>query len=216
MKDAVDCSSMTLIDSLHWRHATKKFDAQKKVSDADVSAVLEAARLAPSSYGLQPWKFLVITDPVIRAALREKAWNQDQVTDASHLIVLCAKIKLDEKDVEHYIKAIADTRGLPVDALAGFNDMMLGSIGRQSADQMKTWNQKQVYIALGMLLAACAEKQIDSCPMEGFDAAGFDELLGLTKDNLTATVLCPIGYRAADEVAPKKVRFCAEEVIERR
>ncbi len=159
---------------------------------------------------------MVITDPAVREQLKAAAWNQTQVTDASHLLVLCAKKTLNEEHITHYIESIAATRGITTEALHGFKNMMMGSISRQTHEQIAAWNQKQVYIALGVLLSACAIKQIDSCPMEGFDAQKFDEILDLAKDDLTATVVCPIGYRASTDAPQTKVRFSQEELIKRR
>ena len=204
-----------LTEALNWRYATKKFDAAKKISDADLEDLTEALRLAPSSYGIQPWAFMVVSDPAIRAELRKAAWDQPQITDASHLVVLCAKTKLGKEDIDAYIGDIAATRGMPAESLSGFHEMMMGSIGRQTPEGITTWNQKQVYIALGVLLAEAAQKKIDSCPMEGFDAAGFDKILGLTEQGLTATVLCPVGYRASDDAsaAYAKVRFAKDKIV---
>lgn len=205
----------SLTDALQWRYATKKFDAAKKVSDADLQELLESLRLSPSSYGIQPWKFLVVTDPKLRAELRKSAWDQSQVTDASHLIVLCAKSSLEEKDIQHYIDTIAKERGIGAENLQGFKNMMMGSVTRLNSDQALSWNKSQVYIALGILLSACALKKIDACPMEGFDSAAFGKILNLDKEGFTAALLCPVGYRAADDdsAMQKKVRFPAAEVI---
>lgn len=207
----------TFIDALQWRYATKKFDPTREVSGTDMQELLEALRLSPSSYGIQPWKFLVVTDPKIRAELRKNAWDQSQVTDASHLIILCAKNALGEQHISHYIHTIAQERGMSTEALEGYKKMMMGSAGRLSSEQMLEWNKKQVYIALGVLLTVCAEKGIDSCPMEGFDHVAFSKILGLEDQGLTAAVLCPVGYRAQDDSSAlqKKVRFPADEIIAR-
>lgn len=204
-----------LTEALNWRYATKKFDANKTLSDADLQELLDVLRLSPSSYGIQPWTFVVVSDPAIRAELRKAAWDQSQVTDASHLIVLCAKKNLVKEDLDAYINDMATTRGISAEGLSGFHDMMTGSIGRHSAEGLTAWNQKQVYIALGMLLLAAAEKKIDTCPMEGFVPAEFDRILGLTEQGLTATVLCPVGYRAADDAsaAYAKVRFAKDKIV---
>lgn len=208
---------MNTLEALHWRYATKKFDPTKKVSDADLAELLEAARLSPSSYGLQPWKIYVISDPKIRAELSGYAWNQPQITEASHLIVLCSKNMLTEADVNHYMESISRERGIPVSSLEGFQKMIMGSVARLSSDQMLTWNKNQTYIALGVLLSAAAAKGIDACPMEGFDPAGFGKVLNLSNEGLTAAVLCPVGYRAADDDASrqKKVHFSESEVVVR-
>ena len=205
-----------LTDALTWRYATKKFDAAKKLPAADLEELLDVLRLSPSSYGIQPWTFLVVTDPAKRAELRKAAWDQAQVTDASHLIVLCAKTTLSKEDIDAYITDTASTRGVSEESLKPFHDMMMGSLSRQTPEGITGWNQKQVYIALGMLLSAAAQKKIDSCPMEGFDATAFDNILGLSAQGLTATVLCPVGYRAADDEAAQhaKVRFPKDKIIQ--
>lgn len=204
-----------ILDSLKWRYATKKFDPTKKIPDADVNELLEALRLAPSSYGLQPWTFLVITNDTIRKELRKEAWDQSQITDASHLIVLCAKTALDPAYVDHFIESHAKNAGSGAEAFAGLKKMVSSSIGGRSPEEMLQWNQKQVYIALGMLLETASLKQIDNCPMEGFSAEGFDRILGLKEKGLTATVVCALGYRNPDDEHAKhpKMRFPTEEVI---
>lgn len=204
-----------IIDALQWRYATKKFDPSKKISEIDLHELLEAARLAPSSYGLQPWGFVVVTDPALRKQLREHAWNQAQVEDASHLIVLCARTDVNEAFVKQYIETIVKTRNVPRESLKGGEDMILGFVKGETPESLVAWAQKQVYLALGILLESAALKRIDACPMEGFDPAKFDEVLGLKKHNMTATVLCTLGYRAADDHAAKhmKVRFAAGDVI---
>lgn len=204
-----------ITDALSWRYATKVFDATKKISAADFEELTDVLRLSPSSYGIQPWAFVVVETPELREKLKAAGYNQSQITDASHLIVLCAKTGLDEAFIDRYLAEISAIRGVPTEGLSGYRDMMLGSIGRHNEETLKTWNQKQVYIALGMLLEACALKKIDACPMEGFAPDRVDEILGLTAKGLTATVLCPVGYRSdKDEQGNwKKVRLPKEEVV---
>lgn len=208
----------TFNDNLLWRYATKKYDPTKKVSDADLKDLLESLRLAASSYGLESWKFIVVTNPELRAKLKEAAWNQSQITDASHLIVLCAHIDMDADYIRKFVAFTAKERGVPAESMKQYEDMMIGSIMKMSKDELSVWLQKQVYIALGFALTAAANKHIDATPMEGFDKGKFDEILDLKKNNLQSVVLCPIGYRAADDyLAPlKKVRFPMEEVVEFR
>jgi nitroreductase len=204
-----------ILSALQCRYATKKFDPTKKVSEADLQELLEALHLSASSYGLQPWKFVVVTDTKLRNELRQHAWNQPQVTDASHLLVLCARTDLNEEYVTKYVQFIAETRGIPVDSLKGYQDMMLGFVAHKDKAALVAWAKLQVYLALGTLLSAAAQKSIDSCPMEGFDATAFDEILGLEKKGLTTAVLCPVGYRAVDDssAAAKKVRFAMKDVV---
>lgn len=213
----------TLLRQLTWRYATKKFDPARKISPESWSALEQAATLAPSSYGLQPWKLVVVTDPALRAALRTHSWNQPQITDASHLVVFARRSELTPADVDRWIDRIVEVRGAPRAALAGFRDMMLGSVADPAAapgGSFDVWISRQVYIALGFFLSAAALLGVDACPMEGFDPAKYDELLGLPGRGYRATVLATAGYRAADDpLAPErapKVRYAESEVIWRR
>ncbi|PIR62937.1 MAG: NAD(P)H-dependent oxidoreductase [Candidatus Pacebacteria bacterium CG10_big_fil_rev_8_21_14_0_10_42_12] len=204
-----------LIKQLNWRYATKKFDATKKLTSEQLSVLTEALRLAPSSFGLQPWGFVVVTDPAIRAQLKDAAWGQTQVTDASELIVLCRKAEFGEKDVIEFVQDVASKRGVPAESLAEYQEMMVGSVTGMSKDELSAWMAKQVYIALGVLLTAAAIENIDACPMEGFDNSKFDEILGLKEQGLSTCAICPVGFRAADDEYAnyKKVRYSAEKVI---
>ncbi len=201
------------IKALNWRYATKKFDPLKKVSEENLNELLESARLAPSSYGLQPWKLVVVTNPELRKKLREHAWGQPQITDASHLIVLAARTDVDEKYIKEYVGEISKQRNVAVESLKGYQDMMVGDLTSRPKEAVLEWSKHQTYIALGFLLFAAAQKHIDACPMEGFDPAKFDEVLGLKKHNLASAVLCTIGYRAADDPAAKNVKVRFKDVF---
>ncbi len=207
-----------LIEQLNWRYATKKFDPSKKLTTEQLNTILDAGRLSASSFGLQPYVFVIVENPALRETLKANAWGQTQITDASYLIVLAARTNLDAAYVDHYVDIIAKERGISTDSLKNIREMMVGSVERMSADERTTWAKKQAYIALGFLLSACAHEQIDACPMEGFDAAKFDEVLELNKSNLTAAVVCTIGFRAADDEAAtqKKVRFPKSELFDIR
>jgi nitroreductase len=176
---------------------------------------LEVLRLSPSSYGLQPWKFVIVKDPAVRKELRPHAWNQPQITDADVLIVFCVIKNIDEKYVRHFADRIAEVRGVSRESVSGYEQMMLAALKGKSPEAIAQWMKHQVYIALGVLLAECAHRKIDTCPMEGFDAKKFDEILGLAQEGLESVVLCAAGYRAADDpyAAVKKVRFEASEVF---
>src|SRR3989338_95972 len=204
-----------ILSALQWRYATKKFDPTKEVSEEDLQELLEALHLSASSYGLQPWKFIVVTDATLRNELRQHAWNQPQVTDASHLLVLCARTDINEEYVTKYVQFIAETRNIPVDTLKGYQDAMLGFVAHKDKAALVAWAKLQVYLALGTLLSAAAQKNIDSCPMEGFDAPAFARILELEKKGLTTAVLCPVGYRADDDsyATAKKVRFPIRDVV---
>jgi nitroreductase len=213
-----------IIESLQWRYATKKFDTTKKLTPAQLDMLLTAARLSPSSFGLQPWKFVIVTDPAVRAKLREAAWGQSQITDASALIVFCVRKNIDDALVDTYMQSIATTRNVPLDSLKGFADSIKGSINSRatagSAPEAATsaareWASRQVYIALGVLLTTAAHLDIDACPMEGFDPQKFDDILGLAALGLESRVLAAVGFRSADDTAAgmEKVRFPKEEVV---
>ncbi len=208
-----------LIEQLQWRYATKKFDATRKIPAADWSALEKSAALAPSSFGLQPWKFIVVSDPALRAKLREKSWNQAQITDASHLVVFARRTTVDRAYVQGYIDRIAQVRNVGPETLIGYRDMMLGFIEKPGTGfDASVWTSRQVYLSLGFFLSACAMMGVDACPMEGFDPGAFDEILDLKKDGLATQVLATAGYRASDDVggtAPK-VRFDHSQVIEHR
>lgn len=207
-----------VVAALNWRYATKKFDPARKIPDATWSALEQAAILAPSSYGLQPWKFVVVNDPALRAKLREVSWNQPQITDASHLIVFCRRTGMVAADVHRYAERISQVRGVPVAAFQGYVDMMLGTVNKFPADspQPEVWNSRQVYLALGCFLTAAAMMGIDVCPMEGFDGEKYDEMLKLKGTGYAATVIATAGYRAADDSMAgfKKVRFDRSDVVQ--
>jgi nitroreductase len=200
---------------LNWRYATKKFDPLKKISKQDFADLLEVLRFSPSSYGLQPWKFVIVRDPDLRKKLRPHACNQPQVTDADTLFVFCALKTMDEKYVKHYADLIAKTRGVTRESLSGYEQKIMASLKGKSPEAISQWIKNQVYIALGIFLAECAHRKIDTCPIEGFDSKKFDELLTLPKEGLESVVLCAIGYRAPDDkyAHHKKVRFSKSEVF---
>ncbi len=203
---------------LEWRYATKVFDPAKKIPEAEVAELLETLRLAPSSFGLQPWKFLRVTDAKLRTTLKSHAWNQSQITDASELFVLCVKRTMKPADISRFVEFMATSRGGTKEMLKDYEQMMLGTIQGKSDETLANWSKRQIYMALGFLLSECARRNIDACPMEGFDPAKFDELLGLVGTDFQSLVLCTLGYRSeSDKYAHlAKVRFPASEVIEKR
>ena len=205
-----------LIGQLNWRYATKQFDPQRKISAQDWATLEEALVLSPSSFGLQPWKFVVVTDQATREKLVAVSYGQDKVAKASHLVVFAIKKNLGEKDIDDYVNRIVEVRGVPRESLAPYRDAMVGSLVK-GLDETKrnAWSTKQVYIALGNFLASAALLGIDACPMEGFDPAKYDEILGLDKLGLGAAVIATAGYRAeTDQYSrAKKVRFSREQVL---
>jgi len=208
------CSSdLALTDKLKWRAAIKKFDNTKKLNKEQLAQLLEAIQLAPTSLGLQHFRVLVIEDIETRKKLKEAGYSQPQLTDASQIIVFAAETNINEEFGKNYIDLVAHTRGVERDTLAGFEDAVLGAINRLTDEQKLIWAQKQAYIALGVLLSAAADLNIDATPMEGFDAAKFDEILKLKEKGLTTTVIATVGFRAQDDFYSKqlKVRRPKEE-----
>lgn len=204
-----------LLASLRRRYAVKKFDANGKIVPAVWDALEEALVLAPSSYGLQPFRFFVVEDKALRAKLREASWGQSQITDADKLVVFAAKKDFGAADVEAFVKRVAEVRGAPLESLEQYKQMMLGSLTRRTPEQNAAWVARQAYIALGVFLTSAASLGVDACPMEGLDPAKYDELLGLGKLGYTALCVATAGVKAADDAYGKlaKVRFSRAEMV---
>jgi len=207
---------MQLVENLKWRYATKKFDDTQKVSATDLEKIKEAISLSASSYGLQAYKVLLIEDLELRKKLQPASWGQSQIVDASHLIVFCNYAKVQPEVIDEYLKLKADTQGLNVEDLSGYGDFMKSKIGSLPEETVKAWTAKQTYIGLGNLLAACAELKIDACPMEGFEAEQYEQILGLQEKGLSAAVIATIGYRSSEDGTQnsKKVRKPISELFE--
>jgi nitroreductase len=208
-----------LVSALNWRYATKQFDPARKIPAADWNALEESLRLAPSSFGIQPWKFVVVETAALRVKLREASWGQSQVTEASHLVVLAVKQAVDAAHVDRFMTDTAKTRGVPVESLAGYRKIIDGFVAAKGkAGQLESWSAKQIYIAAGQFMAAAAVMGIDTCPLEGIDPAKYDEALGLVGSGWATQMAIAAGYRAASDkyAAAPKVRFAAAEVIEHR
>lgn len=206
-----------ILSALSWRYATKVFDPAVRLEDSEVDALLEATRLSASSFGLQPWTFILLDDPARRAPLKEHSWGQSQVVDSSHLVIFCRPISFGVPQIEALIKLSEEERGLPAGSLDGYKKMMLGWLKSRSPQQLVDWMDKQIYLALGTLMMAAALRGVDTCPMEGFDPQKYDELLGLEARGLRSVVLCPLGRRSTGDkyATAKKVRFPAKDVIVR-
>lgn len=206
----------SLLEALNWRYATKKFDASKKIEATTWKALEQSLVLTPSSYGLQPWKFVVITDKEVMKKLTPLSWNQKQVEECSHLVVFTVKEKMDEAHVESFIQSMATTRGIDANSLAGYKKMMIGDVvnGARSKVALE-WASRQAYIALGNFMTSCALLGVDTCPMEGIQPEKYDEVLGLVDSGYKTVLACPAGFRAADDnySALKKVRFKNEELV---
>ena len=204
------------IEALKWRYATKKFDTSKKVAAEDLNILKEAMQLSASSYGLQPYKILVIEDEEIRKQLQPAAYGQSQIVDASHLIVIANKTDFDENLVDSYVDEISKVRGIESAQLSGMADYMKKNVVDLAPETKAQWTAKQTYIVLGNLLAAAAQLKIDTCPMEGFDAKKFNEILGLANNDYNASVIVALGYRSADDTTQHlhKVRRPQEVLFE--
>ena len=206
---------MSLIEKLQWRSAVKKFDPAKKLSTVQLDSLLSAIQLAPSSYGLQSYKVIVVQDAETKAKLRAAAYDQAQITDSSALFVFASLTMLDEDFGKKFIDLVASTRNIARENLQGYEQVVLGALGSRTDEQNIAWSHKQAYLALGVLLSAAAELRVDAGPMEGFDAEKFDEILGLKEKGLTASVIAAVGFRADDDRYSQmiKVRRPKEELF---
>lgn len=203
------------IKNANWRYATKKFDTTKKVSKEDLETLKEAIRLSASSFGLQPYRVIIIENPELRAKLQSAAWGQSQIVDASQLIVFANITNFGETEIDSYLANITETRGLPADALKGYGDFMKSKILTLPEDVRNNWTSKQTYLSLGNLLNAASELKIDVTPMEGFEPEKVNEILGLGKLGLNASLLATIGYRHEEDATKHyvKVRKSNEELF---
>lgn len=200
---------------MRWRYATKKFDPNKIVDEDTVDQILDATNLSATSFGLQPFKFVVIKNQPLQDQLVASSYGQRQVADASHVIVIAARTDVDADYISQFIDLVESERGLPSGTMEDYKSIMTGTLTGMSADAMREWTAKQAYLALGTILAACAMLKIDACPMEGFVSTEYNATLGLAEHNLDAVVVVPIGFRAEDDINQneKKVRRPLTEMV---
>jgi nitroreductase len=205
----------TFLENQNWRYATKKFDASKKITAEDLSTLKEAIRLSSSSYGLQPYKVIIVENPELRANIQPATWGQSQIVEASHLIIFANETNVDDLAIDEFIKNISQTRNMPIEALAGYGDFMKSKITTLTPEEKNIWTAKQTYLALGNLLNVAAELKIDATPMEGFVPAQVNEILGLDKLGLNATLIATLGYRHDEDATQhyKKVRKSNEDLF---
>lgn len=206
----------TVVRQLEWRYATQKFDAARSIPAADWAALERSLVLTPSSFGLQPWAFIEVDDPAVRARLVEASWGQAQVVEAPKVVVFAARTGLDAADAERYVRRALEVRKLAPEVLDGFKRTLVRFVTQPKEKyDVDAWAVRQVYIALGQFMAVAALMGIDTCPMEGISPAKYDEILGLAPRRLRTAVVCCAGYRAADDAdaALAKVRFEASDVI---
>lgn len=206
-----------LLEALSWRYATKHFDPDKKIP-TNIWKILEKVLiLSPSSYGLQPYKFLVVQNHELRKKLTACSWKQPQIEDCSHLVVFLAKKIMTKSYIENYIKLIAETRDISIASLEEYKNMMINSLVNGDKD-IPNWAAKQAYVALGNLLTSAALLGIDACPMEGVNSEKYDEILGIGDSNYSAICVCALGFRSAKDKSQnlKKVRFNESHLVEFR
>jgi nitroreductase len=207
-----------LVDALNWRYATKKFDPAKKIPETEWHALEQSLVLSPSSIGLQPWKFFVVTDQAKKHELMAASYRQTQVAECSHLVVFTVRRGIDAEHVERHIARMVEVNSVPPESLGKFRTMTMKNLEQaRVAGTLDAWQEHQVYIALGKFMASAAVLAIDTCPMEGIELPKYDQLLGLAGGNYATVVACAAGYRRADDkyATMKKVRFKAEDVIVR-
>ena len=205
----------TFIENQNWRYATKKFDATKKISNEDLETLKEAIRLSSSSYGLQPYKVLIIENPGLRAQLQPVSWGQAQIVDASYLFVFANLVDVKDIHIDDYMTNMATTRGINIEDLKGYSDFMKSKITTLSTETKSNWTSKQTYLALANLLNAAAELKIDVTPMEGFEPEKYNEILGLTALGLNASVVATVGYRHEEDATQNypKVRKSNQDLF---
>lgn len=203
-------------EALEWRYATKKYDSTKKITHEDWETLKSSLQFAPSAYGVQPWKFLVIENPEVREKLKAASWNQTQVTDASHYVVFLYKTEVDVPFIDQYLQRMSEVRQAPLESLAGFKNMLVENLAKAPEEQIRTWAQRQTYIAMGFLLQTAAVLKIDATPMEGLDPKAYDKILGLEGSGWKTVATVALGYRHPEDAYQnlKKVRFTEDTVIQ--
>ena len=206
---------MNIIDHLKWRYAVKKFDSEKQLSSIQINTLKEAFNLTATSYGLQPLKLIVVKNKEIQKELVTHSWNQSQIQEASHVLVICIPEKYSTEDVKNYFDLVKKIRKTPDAVLNPFVKTLTTEIQNKTQEELSLWNRNQAYIALGNLMTVCAVEKIDACPMEGFIPEKYDEILGFKKQNLKSVLVLPVGFRADDcymkDLA--KVRKLTQETI---
>ncbi len=207
-----------LVAALNWRYATKKFDPAKKIPAHDWEALEQSLVLSPSSIGLQPWKFFVVTDQAVKVQLQGASYRQSQVGDCSHLVVFSVRRNIDADHVERHVQRMIEVLGVVSESLEKFRAMTMRNLDKaRAAGTLDVWQEHQIYIALGKFLACAPLLAIDTCPMEGIEPEKYDEILGLSGSDYATVVACAAGYRMPDDkyASTKKVRFKADDVIVR-
>lgn len=205
-----------LKDLLNWRYACKEFDKEAKLSADKKDVLLSSLHLAPSSFGMQLWKFFIVETQETKEKLKAVSWNQGQVADADFYVVFSVETGWGEERVDKWMECLAEARNVEADSLAGYKGAIMGFISQMSDEDKVNWAKKQAYIALGQLMTSAALLKVDTCPMEGIDPKAYDEILGLPEKGYTTAVGCAVGYRSANDkyVDVPKTRFSFEEMVE--
>lgn len=206
---------MEIIEKLQWRYAAKAMNG-KKIPQEKVDRILEAARLAPSAFGLQPFEIISVSNPTLLEELLPVAYNQQQIKGCSHLLIFAAWDNYTPERIDHFIEHTAKERGVPVESLENYRQALLKSFDPVKQEQNFIHASKQAYISFGITIVAAASEGVDGSPMEGFDPAGMDAALGLSEKGLRSAVILALGYRDADNdwlVNLKKVRKHKEQFI---
>lgn len=204
-----------VLERLKWRYATKKFDASKRLSEEKLSILKESFNLTATSYGLQPLKMIILSNPDLKKLLVPITMDQDQVENASHVLVICTETKIDSDYIKDHFNLVVKIRSTPREILSSFEEYLVSSFSDKQSDELNIWSTNQAYLALGNLLTVCAIEKIDACPIEGFDPGKYDELLQLNEKGLQSVIVLAVGYRAEDDMFSgfDKVRRGVDEVI---
>ena len=204
-----------ITEAMNWRYATQLFDQKNKPTKEEILTLLDAARLSPSWYGLQPWKFILVENKELREKLKAAGYNQAKITDAPYFVVFAAKTDYTEEDVDAYIKSSAEAQGKSVEDLKGLRDSIVNGFLTAHKGHLAKWAMNQTHISFGVFIASAAVSGIDTGPMGGFDPNAYDEILGLKELGLHSAVICALGYRSEDDAAAKraKSRFSMDEVL---
>lgn len=207
---------MQVLNNLNWRYATKKFDANKKIRDEQLSSLKEAIRLSASSYGLQLYKVLIVSDPEIKRQIEPFCWQQSQIVDCSHLFIFCSYKNYNHNYVDEYIELVTAEQGLEHTTLENYGTFIKSKVSEKTPTEQTAWLERQPYLAVSNLILACAEQEIDTCPMEGFITEDINRFFQLDRKNLNAVVMVAVGYRSEDDMAQhrKKVRKAEDNLFE--
>ncbi len=204
-----------LTQALQWRYAVKQFDTTKTIDQTTLDSIISSLQLSPSSFGLQPWRFIVISKQELLEKLKAHSWDQPQITDCSHLVVLASQSSFDKQAIEDWVMTLSQERSKTLEELQFYKDMMYGFLEHKSPADFLSWSQHQAYLALGLLLTSTAALGVDSCPLEGIDPKAYDDVLDLKGSGFQTTVACALGYRSEQDpyMQEPKVRYSQDKLV---